>query len=180
MSVLVPGDCHIGTLAEGLSRYSICAITSCVVDIFPRAAIHREIECNPALRQTFWSELLTNIAMHQEWTAMLGRRTALERVGHLLCELLYRLRRIGRVVDDSCFFPLTQVDLADAVGLTPVHLNRTLQTLRRMRLLSLEHRRLTVLDVEALADLSLFAPSYLDKAPRRASATAPTLYVRAG
>lgn len=172
VSVLLPGDCHIGSLAEGRARYSLGAITSCVVDVFPVSAVRRAIETDPVLRQDFWSALLASVSMQQEWTVMLGRRTAMERLGHLFCELLYRMRQIGRVVDDSCYFPLTQVDLADAVGLTPVHLNRTLQALRASQLVSLDHRRLAVLDMERLTSLSLFAPLYLDHGVPRHSMAA--------
>ncbi len=78
----------------------------------------------------FWDELVT-VSVQREWTLNVGQRTAYERIAHLLCEMIFRLRAVGLSDGNSCDFPLTQVDLAAASGLTAVHVNRTLQELRR-------------------------------------------------
>jgi CRP-like cAMP-binding protein len=85
----------------------------------------------------------------------------LERVAHLLCELFERLRVVGLVDRQSFAFPVTQMDLADATGLSTVHLNRTLQELRASRLITLKDRFLTIHDFEALSRTAMFNPSYL-------------------
>ncbi len=94
------------------------------------------------------------MAIQREWTVNLGQRTAIERVGHLFCELFLRLRCVGLTEGDSCALPLTQVELADALGLSNVHVNRTLQELRRAGLIVLKGGRLTIPDFAALQKAS--------------------------
>jgi CRP-like cAMP-binding protein len=82
-------------------------------------------------------------------------------VAHLLCEIFERLRLVGLVEGNSCVFPVTQMDLADASGLSIVHLNRTLQQLRGAGLIVLRERMLTINDLDALKGAGLFNPTYL-------------------
>ncbi|MDB5413317.1 MAG: cyclic nucleotide-binding protein, partial [Rubritepida sp.] len=100
-------------------------------------------------------------AVQREWTVNLGQRGATERMAHLLCELYLRLRLVGLADDDSCELPLTQSDLADAVGLSPVHVNRVLQELRTSGLIGLRGRILTIPSIDALRDAAMFEASYL-------------------
>ncbi len=96
-----------------------------------------------------------------EWLVNLGRKNAMERLCHLLCELYCRLSLSGHVSGPSCEMPLTQLDLADLAGLTPVHVNRTLQEMRAMRLIELQSRRLTILDWASMRRIAWFDPAYL-------------------
>ena len=91
----------------------------------------------------------------------LGQRTALERIAHLLCEIWLRLRLAGLTRGDSCDFPLTQGDLADATGLSKVHVNRTLQELRADGLIVLKGKTLSVPNLDRLMRAGLFNPNYL-------------------
>jgi CRP-like cAMP-binding protein len=91
----------------------------------------------------------------------LGQRTALERMAHLFCEIIFRLRLSGLTKDDSCDFPLTQADLADATGLSKVHVNRTLQELRSADLIVLKGKTLAVPNLRRLMDAGLFNANYL-------------------
>jgi CRP-like cAMP-binding protein len=88
-------------------------------------------------------------------------RLAHERVAHLLCEIFERLRTVGLVEGKSCAFPITQMDPADATGLSVVHINRTIQELRAGNLIVLRERTLTINDLDALKNLALSSPSYL-------------------
>jgi CRP-like cAMP-binding protein len=106
-------------------------------------------------------ETLVNNAIQREWAINLGRRVAFERVAHLFCEIIERLRPVGMVEGNSCVMPVTQMDLADATGLSVVHLNRTVQELRASGLIVLRDRTLTITDLDALKDAALFSPSYL-------------------
>jgi CRP-like cAMP-binding protein len=101
------------------------------------------------------------MAIQREWTINLGRRLAHERVAHLLCEIFQPLRTVGLVEGKNCAFPITQMDLADATGLSVVHINRTIQELRASNLIVLRERTLTINDLDALKNLALFSPSYL-------------------
>ena len=107
-----------------------------------------------------WNDLV-NAAIAREWITSIGKRSALERIAHLFCEMYVRLGAVGLCQDDSCDWPPTQNDLADATGLTAVHVNRTLQELRGRGLVELRGRRLTIPDLAALAKVAMFDPGYL-------------------
>jgi Crp-like helix-turn-helix protein len=82
-------------------------------------------------------------------------------MAHLFCELLYRFRAVGLNQGNSCTLPLTQLELAETLGLSSVHVNRTLQALRRQKLITLEGGTLTIQDLDALKEVSFFNPDYL-------------------
>ena len=90
-----------------------------------------------------------------------GQRNARERLAHLFCELLYRFRAVGLNEGLSCTLPLTQVELAETLGLSTVHVNRTLQELRRRKLITLNGGTLSIQNLRALEELSLFNADYL-------------------
>jgi hypothetical protein len=99
--------------------------------------------------------------MLRERIVALGRRSARGRVAYLLCELVWRQRAIGMAEDHAIRLPFTQTDLADMLGLTSVHTNRVLQGFRHGGLITLEHRRLTLHDVERLQAISGLTSDYL-------------------
>jgi hypothetical protein len=100
-------------------------------------------------------------AMLRERVVALGRRSARGRVAYILCELVWRQRAIGMALDHLIRLPFTQTDLADMLGLTSVHTNRVLQGFRRDALITLEHRRLTLHDLERLQAISALTKDYL-------------------
>jgi CRP-like cAMP-binding protein len=91
----------------------------------------------------------------------IGRRSAYTRIGHLLCEVFVRLQAVGLTNDDRCEFPITQSEIGDALGLSTVHVNRSLQELRGDGLIELERSTLTVLDWPGLTKAGEFDPTYL-------------------
>jgi hypothetical protein len=99
--------------------------------------------------------------MLRERIVALGRLSARGCVAYLLCELVFRQRAIGVAEDHAIRLRLTQTDLADALGLTSVHVNRVLQRFRRDQLLTLEHRRLTLCNGGRLEAIAGFTPNYL-------------------
>ena len=99
--------------------------------------------------------------MLRERIVALGRRSAPSGVAYLLCELVLRQRVIGMAEDHAIRLPFTQTDLADTLGLTSVHVNRVLQSFRRDELITLEHRRLTLRNVEKLEAISGLTSRYL-------------------
>lgn len=162
ISILLPGDCcdpHIFLLDR--RDHAIGALTQVSIGRIPGTAMTELISRNPALDLAFHREALASTAIQREWTVSLGRRSGVERLAHLFCELHARLDAVGLADGTSCPMPLTQPDLADALGQTTVHINRTLQDVRAARLLSLKSRRLTLLDPEGLRRLAKFDPSYL-------------------
>jgi CRP-like cAMP-binding protein len=99
----------------------------------------------------------------------LGRREAKERLAHFFCEMVTRLKAIGRVENLTCEWPYTQTEVGDALGLSTAHVNRTLQELRGANLITLMKGSLTVDDREELKALGEFDPTYLHQQPRDAA-----------
>ena len=115
----------------------------------------------PAVRLAMWIDTLIDSSIFREWVVNVGRRDSRTRISHLLCELALRLERTGQGRDGIFDFPLTQEQLADATGLTAVHTNRTLQSLRRDNLIQLSNGILRVLDWEKLREVGDFDELYL-------------------
>ena len=122
---------------------------------------HRVITNFPNITTALWWVELVSKSIHREWIVNVGQRSARERIAHLFCELFLRLESVGLTDGFSCDFPLTQHDIADTTGLTAVHVNRTIQELRRDGLIVLERQRLTIPDMLALQGAGLFNPDYL-------------------
>ena len=162
VSFFVPGDfCDLNVYILKEMDHSVGAITRLSVADISRDDMDRLTASHPRVTQALWWEELVNVAIQREWTLNIGQRTAYERIAHLLVELFMRLRSVGLTQADSCDFPLTQTDLADATGLTAVHVNRTLQELRRDGLIELEKRRLRIPNLQKLKDVAMFNPNYL-------------------
>lgn len=116
---------------------------------------------SPRIEEALWWDMLVQSAMQHERVVSFGRRSATERMGHLLCELHARLALVGLCDEAGFALPLTQNDLGEVLGLSNVHVNRVLQELRSAGLITLRERRLTIHDREALRTVSLFDPGYL-------------------
>ena len=159
---ILPGDtCDAFAYLLPHQDHSICSLTAVVYSEIDLDKFEALIASDRLLTEAFWCESLAHCAIQREWAVNIGRRMALERVAHLLCEIFERLRSVGLVNGDSCPFPVTQMDLADATGLSVVHLNRTLQELRAAGLIVLRERMLTINDLEGLKNTGLFTPLYL-------------------
>ena len=104
---------------------------------------------------------LVDAAVYREWIATLGQRDAYSRLAHLFCEIMLRLKVIGESDGVTCALPVTQVDLADAVGISPVHVNRIIQEMRSRDLIDLDRKTLRVLNWRALCQAGDFNPLYL-------------------
>ena len=108
-----------------------------------------------------WLDTLLDASIFREWVVNVGRRDARARISHLLCELIVRLQNIGAGRQGAYDFPLTQEQIADCTGLTAVHTNRTLQSLRKEGLIQLSAKSLSVLDWERLREAADFDELYL-------------------
>jgi len=161
MSFFLPGDlCDLNVFVLRAMDHSVGALTSVVYAEISREAFDRVAE-RPRVLQALWWDTLVAQAIQREWTVNLGQRTALERVAHLLCELFIRLRAVDLAHDGRCELPVTQSELADALGLTPVHVNRTLQELRSQGLIVLQGKELQIPNLGRLMDTALFNDNYL-------------------
>jgi CRP-like cAMP-binding protein len=162
VSVFLPGDiCDLNVFILREMDHSIGSITDVTIADLSREFFEEISTAYPRIVTALWWESLVDAAIQREWTLNLGQRTALERMAHLLCELFFRLRLAGLTSGDGCDFPLTQADLADASGLSKVHVNRTLQELRSANLIVLKGKTLVVPDLRRLMEAGLFNANYL-------------------
>jgi CRP-like cAMP-binding protein len=152
-------DLHSFTLKR--LDHNVISLTRCRLGIVPHERIGELIDRFPHLVRVYW--LMTNIdaAIQREWTLSVGSRPAIARMAHLFCELNVRLGIVGLAQNGSYDFPLTQVELGECLGLTSVHVNRTLQELRRRGLLELQGRRVSIYDLAGLEGVAEFDPAYL-------------------
>ena len=162
LAFFVPGDfCDLNVYVLKAMDHSIGAITRLSVADISREDMDKLTTDYPRVTQALWWEALVNAAIQREWTLNVGQRTAYERIAHLLAELFLRLQTVDLTSGTSCDFPLTQTDIADATGLTAVHVNRTLQELRRDKLIELDRRRLNIPDLQRLMEAAMFNANYL-------------------
>ena len=145
----------------GIADHNVQSVDGAEVAAVPRSALIELCETRPSIRHAMWIDTLIDASIFREWVVNVGRRDSRARIAHLLCELARRLDDIGNGQDKRYDFPLTQEQLADATGLTSVHTNRTLQSLRRDGLIQLTARSLTVLDWEGLRHVGDFDELYL-------------------
>ncbi|WP_050405147.1 Crp/Fnr family transcriptional regulator [Bradyrhizobium embrapense] len=162
VNFVLPGDCCDACVyLLSVMDHSIGALTPVTYAVIARGAFEQLLASDRSLAEAMWCETMVNSAIQREWTVNIGRRVALERIAHLLCELYERLLPVDMIEDGSCLFPITQMDLADATGLSVVHVNRTLQELRASGLIVLRDRTLTITDLKVLKDTALFSADYL-------------------
>ncbi|HEV2593963.1 MAG TPA: Crp/Fnr family transcriptional regulator [Sphingomicrobium sp.] len=147
--------------------HDVISITRSRVALVPHERLKDLTERFPHLARVYWAMTNIDAAIQREWTLSLGRRTAIARMAHLLCELSVRLGIVGLNEGNSFEFPLTQVEFGECLGLTSVHVNRTLQELRRRELIELQSRRVTIFDLEALKGVAEFDDAYLYLERRR-------------
>ncbi len=140
---------------------SLCTLTSCRVAFIQHEPLRELCQAYPRIADALWRQTLIEGSVFREWMLNVARREAYERLSHLLCELVTRMRAVGLVRDHACELPITQSEFADATGLSTVHVNRTIQELRAAGLISLKGKTLTVLDWEGLKRAGDFNPVYL-------------------
>lgn len=141
--------------------HSIGALTDLLVAEISYDALEQVVTTSPNITTALWWQELVSKSIHREWIVNIGQRSSIERIAHLLCEMFLRLETIGLTEGFSCHFPPTQNDLSEATGISPVHVNRTLQELRARGLITLQGKRLTIPDMLALQHVGMFSPDYL-------------------
>lgn len=164
---LIPGDfCDLHSTILKEMDHGIITLTRARVAFIPRATMDA-LTSRASLAKAFWWATLVDEAILRSWIVNVGRRDAYSAIGHLVCELHVRMRNVGLADHLSFELPLTQEEIADALGLTPVHVNRILQRLRGEALISLSHGRLVIHDYRRLETASGFNANYLhiDRGP---------------
>nr|WP_251007983.1 Crp/Fnr family transcriptional regulator [Sphingobium sp. BHU LFT2] len=157
---MLPGDfCDLHATLLDAMDHAIVAVTNCQIAYIANEEIDRITRLSATLARAFWRATLVDEAILRQWLVNSGRRNAFDAVAHLLCELHFRSLLIG-LGTDRVALPLTQEDLADACGLTPVHVNRMLQRMRREGLIEMAGGELCVPDIRALRQSCGFEPDY--------------------
>jgi CRP-like cAMP-binding protein len=145
--------------------HSLGTLTPCKVAFIQHDHMRKLFRQHPHLADVFWRDTLIDASIFREWMIGIGRRSAKTRIAHLFCEMVLRLRAVGLERDDAVPLPITQAELGDALGLSNVHVNRTVQELREEGLLAWEGGILTILDWEGLKSAGEFDPTYLHQDP---------------
>jgi CRP-like cAMP-binding protein len=162
ISVHMPGEfLDLQNSLLGVADHNVQALGRCEVGIVPVAALRRLAETNPLVGRALWIDTLIDAAIFREWIVNVGRRDAISRVSHLLCEFALRLRAAGLGKDNGYELPMTQEQIADCTGLTPVHVNRVLKELGQRRLIERDKRAVTIVDWDRLQDVGDFNSRYL-------------------
>ena len=161
VAFLVPGDfCDLHVFVLKTMDHSIGTLSPTTLVEIPRARVIEMTE-RPALARALWWATLVDEATLREWLLNIGQRDAETRIGHLLCELHARLQVVGLANGGRFAFPITQAEIGDALGISAIHVNRSLQVLRGEGLITLRHREVVLEDPARLRRFSSFNPNYL-------------------
>jgi CRP-like cAMP-binding protein len=162
MALHVPGDIpDLQSLHLKVLDNSIATICPCTVGFIQHEDLRRMCERHPRITAALWRETLVDASVFREWLLNIGRRESYTRMAHLLCEFLVRLKVVGLAEDGTFDLPITQVELADAIGTSTVHVNRVLQALRAEGLIETKSTQVTIPDWERLKEVGDFDPLYL-------------------
>lgn len=160
--LLVPGDiAYLGRLPGQMITEEIVSLNTCKVAWLPAEKVQELVGAYPACETALRRYAEFEYALAISWLVNIGRRDAFERMAHFICEIYHRLSWVGLVHGTEFLFPLKRHDLADVLGLAPVHVSRKLQQLREEGLIELEGHNLKVLDIFRLRHMAGFASAYL-------------------
>jgi CRP-like cAMP-binding protein len=158
----VPGDMpDLQSLHLKVLDNSLATVTPCTVGFIQHEDLRRICDRYPRITAALWRETLVDASIFREWVLNVGRRDAFSRMAHLLCEFRVKLKAVGLAEDDTFDLPLTQGELADAIGTSNVHVNRVLQDLRAKDLIRSKGTQVTIPDWEKLKAVAGFDPLYL-------------------
>lgn len=167
VNVHIPGDMvDLQNALLATADHNVQALNKMTAALIPRQAMIDLAFTRPSVGKALWLETLIEGSIAREWVANVGRRDAATRVAHLLCEFAYRLDAVGIGRECNYELPMTQEQLADTIGLTPVHVNRTLKALDAAGLTKRSRRSVIITDLEKLANVGDFRSTYLHLPPQ--------------
>ena len=162
LSIHIAGDIpDLQSLHLQVMDHDFKTLSPCTVGFIPHESLRALTRARPLVAEALWRETLVDAAVFREWIVNVGRRIAPQRLAHLILEMRHKLAAIGRVGNGNFQLPMTQVDLADALGLTSVHVNRVLQALRADGLMDIRNNVVTLGDAERLMEMGDFDDGYL-------------------
>jgi CRP-like cAMP-binding protein len=161
LSFHIPGDIpDLQSLFIDVMDHSLATLVPTKIMAIPHDRMCSIVENHPRIARVLWRETLVDAGIFREWILVRGRPARM-RVAHLLCEHFARMDGVGLTEGNSCALPITQAQIGDALGLSNVHVNRTLQELREEKLLELKDGTLTILDRDGLEAAGEFDAQYL-------------------
>lgn len=152
-------DLQNGLLA--VADHSVQTLTEAEIALIPRRAVEELMLGDPAVGRALWIDTLIDASIFREWVVNVGRRDSRSRVAHLLCEFSLRMAAAGLASNHRYELPMTQEQLADAVGLTSVHVNRVLKQLGEDGLISRDRRSILIEDWKRMREAGDFNERYL-------------------
>jgi CRP-like cAMP-binding protein len=144
-----------------IADHNIQTLTRCEVAFIPRSAMRELISSHPRIAMALWVDTLIDASIYREWVVNVGKREGFQRVAHLLCEFGRRLEVAGLATSRGYDLPMTQEQLADATGMSLVHLNRVLKRLTADHLIKRKRRFVSIPDWERLRSVAGFSELYL-------------------
>jgi CRP-like cAMP-binding protein len=157
-----PGDIpDLQSLHLKTMDHTLATLTKCKVAFIPHDSILKLTRTCLRVGDVLWRDTLVDAAIFREWMIGIGRRSAYTRIAHLLCEVFVRLRAVDLTNGDRCDWPITQIEIGDALGLSNVHVNRSLQELRADGLIELGGGSLKILNWDGLKKAGEFDLTYL-------------------
>jgi CRP-like cAMP-binding protein len=145
----------------GVADHSVQMLTEGELALMPVGVLQELALTRPAIGRALWIDTLIDASIFREWVVNVGRRDSRARVSHLLCEFSLRLEAAGLARDHCYELPMTQEQLADAVGLTSVHVNRVLKQLGEEGLIRRDRRSIVIVDWKRMREAGDFNERYL-------------------
>lgn len=180
ISVHMPGEfLDLQNSFLEVADHNVQALTRCEIAAVPVGAMRELAEAHPKVGRAMWIDTLIDAAVFREWIVNVGRRDSISRIAHLLCEFSLRLQAADLAGEGRYELPMTQEQLADCTGLTPVHVNRVLKELGRLGVIDREKRSVSIIDWDQLQQIGDFNSRYLhlEKSdPRTFGAVKPDRY----
>jgi CRP-like cAMP-binding protein len=156
------GDfCDLHTYVLKTLPDSVVAMSECEVAVIPHTQLDKIVRDSYHVARLLWASTLIDASVFRQWIVSIGGRSADARLAHLFCELFLRFRMVGLTKDLSYTLPATQTDLADALGMSLVHTNKTCAKLRLAGLVTFAQRTVTIHDWDKLQNFAEFNPEYL-------------------
>lgn len=161
-ALLISGDmADLHSVVQPEGNSALQALSAATIMRIPHSAIRAAAARYPAVAEALWRDCMVDASMLSQWVVNVGRRDAKARIAHLLCETAWRFR-VDHTSGEALFsFPLTQTQIGDATGLTPVHVNRVVKALRQRGLLELRNRMARISNWDGLVKVGDFDPAYL-------------------
>jgi CRP-like cAMP-binding protein len=163
MAIHIAGDfLNLQNLFLAKIDHSTTALVPTQISLLSREEIRELLVAYPLIAMRLWHETFIDGAISRKWLTSIGRRSARARLSHLICEFVARMKAAGKSDGQTCRVPLTQSELGDAVGLSTVHVNRTLRKLHSDGLLTWRSHSLTIHDWERLTEIADFNDAYME------------------